>query len=259
MEETNAGDVNATQGGETEGGGNGELPTWMSSAPDEYKTNEVLAKYPEFGDALKDLVSLKSDGSIVRIPGENATDAERAEFHSKMGRPAKAEDYNLAKPQLPEGMPYDPEAEKIFKELGHGLGFNQKQLEALHSKFYEVEQQRWQMNQKAEEERTQTENKAVEAAINDLKNEWTGDDFVKNVNIAVKAYEALEGDPELLDIKLGNDRFGNHPKFLRMFHKIGKLVLDDNTEGLRGGGSGGEIDTKEGQARTMYPAMYKDK
>lgn len=245
----NAGEVDAQTGGENEGGGNDGLPTWMSSLPDEYKQNEVLAKYENIGDAAKDLVTFKSDGNLVRIPGEDASDEDRATFYSKLGRPEKHEDYKITKPaDLPKDLPYTPEIESMFKQIAFDLNLSQGQASELHGKYYDLVKQGY-----ADE--AKEEDRVVEEAIGKLKDEWKGDDYKKNEAIAVRAFKKFgEGFESLLDEKVGNIRLGNHPTFLKLFNKIGSEVLDDSA-GDRGGSGSKDTDSDKAKAEAMYPDM----
>lgn len=75
-------------------------------------------------------------GNSIRIPGENATDEERAAYLDKLGRPKEAKDYTFAPPkELPDGLPYDGERADAFKTKAHELGLTKAQAANLHDWF----------------------------------------------------------------------------------------------------------------------------
>lgn len=73
--------------------------------------------------------------------------------------------------------------------------------------------------------------------------EFGGAQFDANLAVAKRGYNMFASD-ELKSI-LEQTRFGNHPEVLRLFHKIGKMMGEDN---IVGGGAGGSFD-----ARAMFP------
>lgn len=79
-------------------------------------------------------------GGMVKLPGKDATPEEREAFFNKLGRPEKQDGYQFTAPkEMPEGLPYDGEKAKSFKDMSHKLGLTQAQATALHD-FYIGEQ-----------------------------------------------------------------------------------------------------------------------
>lgn len=83
-------------------------------------------------DLLSAYASLEKDSAgRVSIPGEGATDEERAAFYAALGRPATAQEYGLAKP---EGMPdaeWDGERMNRFGDAAHMLGLSAAQAKGI--------------------------------------------------------------------------------------------------------------------------------
>lgn len=63
-----------------------------------------------------------------------------------------------------------------------------------------------------------------------------GDKFDENVAVALKGLEAV-GDADVKRL-LNDSGFGSHPSFVKMFHKIGSLVKDDDIVGQARGAGG---------------------
>jgi hypothetical protein len=103
--------------------------------------NEPLLKDPK-ALAQHAFNQEKLIGTSIRVPGEKATDEEKAAFLDKLGRPKTPDDYKLVPPKdLPEDLPYDGEFAKAAAAKAHELGLTQAQLAGLHDLFvgYQVQ------------------------------------------------------------------------------------------------------------------------
>lgn len=246
--------------GENDGGASGnvggsgtvEAPTWLQSLPDDLKGNEVLAQFPTIGDASKALITYKtSEGKMVSIPGDDATPEQRAAFYTKLGRPETADKYTITKPaDLPEGIQYSPEVETAFKDHAHKLGFSDAQAKATYNWYYGLVKAGHEQQLKAEKE-------ATDAAVNSLKDEWKGDAFKSNSELARRAFTKFGGEkPEVLkfirDTKVNGVALGDHPTFLKIFAEIGKAISEDSLSAGGRGGMGGEQSDEE-KAKARFP------
>jgi len=242
--------------GDAGGSGTVQQPTWMQSLPDDLKANEVLAQFPTIGDASKALVSYKtSEGKTIAIPGEDATPEQRAAFYTKMGRPETADKYTITKPEgLPEAVPYNPEIEGMFKNMAFEKGIPDSMAKEIYSWY-------WNGVKTGYEKQQQTEAAANETAINALKDQWKGDEFKVNTELAARAFKNFGGDtPEVKkfieETKVNGLPLGNHPMFLKVFSSIGKAIADDSISAGGRGGSSGEL-SDEDKAKGRFPNTYK--
>lgn len=252
MTESKDGGGNANAGGS----GNDQAPAWLASMPDDLKADKTLAQFPTIGDAGKELVRLKGfEGQAIVIPGEKATDAERAAFYTKLGRPETADKYTIAKPaDLPEGVPYNPEIEGVFKQFAFEKGIPDATAKEIFAWY-------WNGVKTGHEKQQQVEVAANEAAINQLKDEWKGDTFKVNTELAARAFKKFGGDkPEVVkfieETKVNGLPLGNHPMFLRVFAAIGQAIADDSMSAGGRGGGGGELSDEE-KAKARFPNTYK--
>jgi len=229
-----------------------DQPQWMASLPDAHKQNPNFAQFKEaplVWDRFDSL--LKAEGSMVTIPGEQATDEERAAFYSKLGRPETADKYTFTKPaDLPEGVPYSPEVEAAFKAQVHKLGLTDAQAKAQWDWYFGMSKEGFAKQQQAEQQ-------ANEAAINSLKDEWKGDEFKVNSELAARAFKKFGGEkPEVAkfieETKVNGLALGNHPIFLRVFAAIGKAIADDSMSAGGRSGGGGEL-SDEDKAKARFP------
>jgi len=234
----------------------GNRPQWMSSLPDAHKANERFAQFKEptqVWDKFDQL--LKAEGQMVRIPDEKATDAEKAEFYKRIGRPETADKYTITKPEgLPEGIPYSTDLEPLFKAKAHELNLTDAQAKAIYGWYYDLAKQGY--------GKTQAEEAAAkEAAVNALKDEWKGDTFKENVEVATRAFKKFFGDDDkatkfIETEKIGNVPIGDHPMFLKIFASIGKQISDDSMNAGRSGGGEGSLSDEE-KAKRRFPKTYK--
>lgn len=245
--------------GNAAGSGGAQKPTWIEQLPEEMRGDEALYGYRTIGDLVKahraavaDLMSERE--SSIRVPGEGATDRERAEFYARLGRPERPELYNVKKPDaLPEGVPYNPDFEAAYKRLAFESGLSDAQASKLWSWYYGLVQSG------AEQQRLQEAHARAEA-VDSLKNEWGGR-FDERREIALRAFRRFGGDEALSlieNVRAGGAKLGDHPAFMRLFHAIGAAVMDDSASPGSGNARGAAGEPDEGAvAHRMFPSMDK--
>ncbi len=168
------------------------------------------------------------------IPGPNATDEQRSEFYTKLGRPATSDLYEM---DLPEGL----DAEKmdktqidLWKERLHKAGVPASQAKELLSTFVSEDFQRSQAQQQGiESQLTQWEM--------DSKEKF-GDKFEETANFARYALKEA-GVPGALEL-LESTGLANHPAILATLAKLGAAITESTAKG--GGTVGFNANTPEG-------------
>ncbi len=246
MEDTNTGaagtegvDAGGTGG---EGGGSVEFPGWMDSLPDAMKQNESFAQFGEASDAYSKLDEmLKAEGNALTIPGKDASDEDKNAFAMKMGRPETAEGYEIGKPNdWPEGVPYDDALDGQFKEAAFKADLSGDKANALHGWYNNLV-----LGQHNAE--VQVEKAAMEKAENELKAAWPGDKYKVNTEMAHRAFKQFGGESEAEQNEMMDfvDKtivdgliLGEHPKFLKLFHRIAGSISDDGANSGMNRGSG---------------------
>jgi len=232
----------------TEGDGDGTptLPTWMSQLPDDLKKNEQLSQFGTLGDFGKKYLEVsKNTEGAVKIPGEDATDEERAAFYNKIGRPEVADKYELINPELPEGMKINTELGVSFRDFAHKTGLTQKQAKAAFEFYNNHMISQFSEMQKARQE-------AVVKGGEALKTEW-GTAFDRNMEVVRRTYEKF-GNEEFTKF-MDDSGMGNNPIILKTFLEIGKATLDDSF--LEGSLSMGKKREKGVIVYDNSPELYK--
>ena len=188
-------------------------PSWRDDVPEDYREEKTLSKYETVGDLAKGHVHLsRMLGNSVKIPGEDATDEERNDFFTKLGRPEQADQYEYQRPDMPEGMAYDEDAEKAFKEFAHKQGLSNAQL-ASTLDFYNKFALDSQIDQKLVMDEAYFKGEAA------LQKEWGHKGYDRNVAIAQRAMKEF-GGPELEKLMTEDPR-GSHPALVKAFYKMG--------------------------------------
>jgi len=238
---------------------------WRQQLPDDLKGHEGLTSFDKLSDfatayidlgktkgelekSKTDLEKSKTDlegklEGVLRLPGEKASDEDRATFFNKIGRPEKPEGYEFKKPDLPEEIKYDEDQEKEYRELAHGAGLSKAQATVIYDWYHQnVLKSHQKMLEFSATQRTEAET--------ELKKEW-GDKHDENVEVARRTMKAIN-DKALTGLGewLEKSGQGNNPLVIKLFHILGKQVMDDKTIL---GNLGGE--TEKSAASVLYPDM----
>jgi len=106
---------------------------------------EAKIDYKDIPSLVKGIVDTKrafhqkTDG-MIKVPGEDATDEEKAAYRQALGVPDSAEAYKFERKALADGQSYDQDGEKMFKEVFHQLGIGQAQASGLVEAFDKYEE-----------------------------------------------------------------------------------------------------------------------
>ena len=173
----------------------------------------------------------KKMSTAVNIPGENATDEDRAEFNEKMGVPKSVDDYKINLPDgLDELLASDEASQAAMKNSLAGLhkaGASQAVVdEAVAAHFTAV--------QKIETDKIEADKEYSKQSMAILEKEW-GSDTDENKAIAGKAAEKLFGAnfEEMRQIETKDGNFiMDHPGMLRMLASIGREMGDSTLGGV---------------------------
>lgn len=240
-------------------GGN-TSPAWMAQLDKDLQGNERLTQFKTIGEMGKTFLELEGKSKdAVFVPGEQATDEERAEFYAKLGRPEAADKYTFGKPEdLGEDV-YTPEIEAAIKGICFKANLTDAQAKVVNAEYTALLKQghEIQSQQKAEQERVETE--ALSKAVDTLKNEWKGDTFKINTELATRAFIKFGGPDAKAFIettKINGLALGDHPEFLKVFAEIGKAISDDSLNAGRDGHNNGGL-SDEDKAKARFPNTYK--
>ena len=198
---------------------------YLSDVPD-LASNPSVSQVPDVKTLAKNYINAEKmvGADKVALLNENSTDEERNAHYLKLGRPAKAEDYDLTDLKIPEGLPMvDGFQEEIVSRM-HGHGLSQTQLMGVLKDYYELVGGQHTDSQ-------QNVQQAQETALKDLKTEW-GASYDAQVAIARSALVAGAGDESILDLAMADGTtFGNNPAVIKLLASLGGRMSEHGLVG----------------------------
>lgn len=195
--------------------------TWRETLPADLVTSPSLAKFTGVDALAKSYLELEKANSVpkVQIPNETWGKDQWNDFYSKIGRPAKPEEYGFEKPaELPKGITYSEEADKWFAQQAHEAGLTKGQGIKLRDAW---NARQTGVAEKAIQTAAETAT-ANEKAMTDLKAEF-GPEWNAAIDRAEKTAKAFGGEDfgKYMHSKVGSD-----PRFIKFLANIGKELTD---------------------------------
>ena len=222
--------------------GDSEGVAEITSSPVEKSRSDLLGLIPEnirahssldginsVGDLAKSYISAQSmiGKNKVAIPGENATDADKSEFYTAIGRPSTSIDYGLIKAEdWPEDLPFHDDVKEAFQDKAYNLGLSKDQASGIFDWYTSLESDNF---NSLTEQATNELNESIET----LKTRF-GNAFDERVDLANRAINQYGNDD--LTAWMEETGLGNHPKMVELFSNIGNAMKEDGLlEGIGGG------------------------
>ena len=195
--------------------------------PEEYKEEKALQNFSSMDDFVKSYLSAQKlvGANKVAIPNKMATDEDWEQVYSKLGRPAKPEDYKYSFGEEE----IDQEQLKNFNETAHRIGLLPKQAERI-IKFYN------EMNTEQEAAKSKLFDAKQAEAMTELKKEF-GPTYTKRLDQAKKlAVETLGSDMLNNTIMKDGSRLGDNVSVIKAFSMLADKLSED--EIIKGEGTG---------------------
>jgi len=203
------------------GSGGEEFLTYF---PEELRSEKTLTK---FKGKDKDEVLGKLAKSYVhlekwQVPGDDAKPEDRAAFHRRLGIPEKVEEYAAGvKPEVPEGVPWNPEIQTQFAAMAHAEGLTASQATKVLN-FYLSR-----AGQGVDMQKTASAND-LKKSQEGLKSRW-GANYQRNTGLVhrvVEEYAKPEFSEMLDSVVVDGMKLGNHPAMLDFLAQYGEQRLD---------------------------------
>jgi hypothetical protein len=195
---------------------------WRAGLPDDLKSNEAFKEFKTVGDFAKHHLSVSTkakelEGKIQNyVPklADNATDEQKNEFYTALGRPKQPSEYEF------DGEDKNaPEWTNYWKQTAHSLGLNMSQAKALSTAFNA------QMTKMVETHNANLQ-KEVTAAEGKLKSEL-GDKFDTSVELAKRLYQKHLGTE--FDKAFTNGNSAYRFDTIRLLLKFATLTGEDRS------------------------------
>lgn len=201
------------------------------------------------------LSKMQADPNRVAIPGADATDAQRAEFYTRLGRPATESDYKL---EFPPTVQVDERMTKFAKGVGFKLGLNNSQLQQLATSWNEFAPT-------LEADAITASAAANDTAIGELTTKL-GDKLDTYKAAGARVLKALEKNDAVKDLGLTDADFASVEKHLgsatvlKFLAAIGSLSGEAAFVGAGGGGPVGSVEAmSQEQAAAEITRLKQDK
>ena len=243
-------------------------------AGEDFKGSKIFDDVPDIATLVKNYAYTKRDygkklEGVIKLPNDKSTDQERAEFRKavlkSLGAPESADDYDFPKPDdLPDGMLYDEDTEKEFRQFFLDEGIPADTVRRLVEKFTAMQIARFQSH-------LEEENKKFEEDCKSLKNDWKGNYLSLNAKVAFAALmefgtldlTKLLRDSKIYetsgDLKKWND-LGISPVQLRLWYNIGSKMKSSEHITSEGEPKGTELTGDKKVLSTIYdhPTSQKE-
>jgi hypothetical protein len=211
---------------------------WFDGLPTEMREDQNITKFDSVESMAKSWLNAQRMIGQDKIPMPQ-TDEDWGTVYGRLGRPDEATGYQVA---APEGVEINAEKQQAFFDKAHQLGLSAKQVEGLAA---------WEFEQSAAsgEAAKNSQESIFNEAQNALKQEW-GQAFEQNSGIALRAAAEFlsESDKEFVNsAMIDGVKVGDHPVMAKLFHNIGKSMM----EGGKLEGVGGE--------QVMSPQQMEEK
>lgn len=189
-----------------------QRPEW---APEKFwKADTGEVDYENLGKSYSNLEKLIGRDKVpVPLGDDDAEGWDR--FYKASGRPESADKYEFKRPdKLPDGLNYDEDLEKAFREQAHIAGLNPKQAGVLYERYVQTQIDRnIAYSQMKQQERAKVEQ--------DLRREF-GAQFDAKIARAKEAM-GMFADPEYRQY-LEESGQGNDPRAIRAWIKVGEQI-----------------------------------
>lgn len=205
-----------------DGAATGGQSTEDATTAKEQGATKILGKFENQEALVTAYTEIESRmGSMVHVPGADASTEDWAKFYRKTGRPESSGGYELPASDLPGGSDEDV---KLFREAMFKGGASKQFAEAF-----------WKWS-------NETGKARIAAFVNEakiardtqataLRSEW-GDNYDGKAHLAAKVATRFGGD-EFKDI-MRQTRLGDHPIMMKTLAAIGAVLTEDVLEGGSG-------------------------
>lgn len=188
---------------------------FLSSLPEDIRSEPSLQTFSDASTLAKSYVNAQKmiGADKIIVP---RTDEEWDTAYNKLGRPETSADYALSIPD--EYKDATGDFTNHFRELGHKLGFSQKQMEGINDWY-------WQTMAATAEEAAKNNDHSREAAEAQLKELW-GEKYEGNLAIADRTMKAF-ADGKLEETLEKADLLSN-PVVAEFLAEVGNRMLSED-------------------------------
>lgn len=210
-------DKGGAEGNQGAGPDRANLPKWTAGVKVELRDKVKQFQTPtDLAQAFID-ASGKLENAVI-LPGEDATEEERAAYLERMGVPKEPKEYELTRPDLPEGVTYDEAFETWFRETAKVAGLSKAQAKTIFDGY----NKRVVDNIKAAQEKRKQNREQAKAKLVEKLGEEQAEAVLARGRKAVR----MLGNPAF-DGFLDRTGLSDDPNMIQFMGRIGELISDD--------------------------------
>ena len=198
---------------------------WKDGFPDEIKNHPSMESLDGVEALAKSWVNAQKLIGKEKLPIPTGADDKEGwnTVFTRLGRPEKAEGYEVNKEGVPTEVPIDDSFLKNFKENAHALGLNPVQMQGFFDWWVNTEKGIADQINASD----QSDKQIAETA---LRQDW-GKAYEQNVKLASTVITKFGGS----DVqKLLASNYANDPMVIRLLASIGKTMSEDDLLGEGG-------------------------
>lgn len=197
--------------------------TWKEYIPEDLKDRAEWNNIKDPSDLFKNYINAQQTISkSVRLPDEQATPEDIAAFYTKLGKPAKKEDYTFEY-QAKEGDIYTKDSFdfSMFQDIADKANLTKKQYQALASAYIDINNANYKAYNQGLADKAAEELKTAESK---LKNAW-GTQYNNNINLITEKVKKLYSKDTLN--RMQNAGLFRDADFLATHLKLTKMMTGD--------------------------------
>lgn len=197
--------------------------TWKEYIPEDLKDRAEWNNIKDPSDLFKNYINAQQTISkSVRLPDEQATPEDIAAFYTKLGKPAKKEDYTFEY-QAKEGDIYTKDSFdfSMFQDIADKANLTKKQYQALASAYIDINNANYRAYNQSLADKAAEELKNAESK---LKNAW-GTQYNNNINLITEKVKKLYSKDTLN--RMQNAGLFRDADFLATHLKLTKMMTGD--------------------------------
>nr|WP_321456134.1 hypothetical protein [uncultured Cohaesibacter sp.] len=230
-----------TGGGDTGTGdaGAGEENAFASSLTGEgYSDFAKEQGWKSADDAVKAYQDQRSGlEGMIKVPGKDASDEDRAAFAKALGVPDTADGYQFSLPEkMPENVQYDEKLATSFKAKAKEIGLTPMQAQALHDFQMEAVGSQASSMMEGQKQAEAEKTAKAEASHDALVKAWGkegSESYTKNLALANRALNKMVPDGKLMEEFKSNGVFAEDgavlmPHFAQALAAIGQTLYSED-------------------------------
>ena len=197
--------------------------TWKEYIPEDLKDRAEWNNIKDPSDLFKNYINAQQTISkSVRLPDEQATPEDIAAFYTKLGKPAKKEDYTFEY-QAKEGDIYTKDSFdfSMFQDIADKANLTKKQYQALASAYIDINNANYKAYNQGLADKAAEELRTAESK---LKNAW-GTQYNNNINLITEKVKKLYSKDTLN--RMQNAGLFRDADFLATHLKLTKMMTGD--------------------------------